>query len=156
MSNLHNLFIISLIVIIVVIQLLVFLSVFRRIKLFKGIFPDTYHFKTVTVCVPADRIADITPDELLGKHTNNPDDEYAEIVEVTDDVIVEVADDENEEQLDDLDEGEVWVEDGSDEIWMRNGNEEQKVPVRLVRQYSAKGWTRIIPANTDEDDDLPF
>lgn len=159
MNNNHDILIIALIVIIVGIQLLVFLSVFRRIKMFKRIFPDAYHFRAIRVYIPENRIADITPEEILDnlpKYGGSADGAQVDITE--DDRNHDIAERqyENDEESDEITIGNgEWIEDEVGEAWMRNGNKELKVPVHLMRYYAEKGWKRIFPTDDDKED-LPF
>lgn len=156
--NSHDLLITALIVVVVAIQLLVFLSVFRRIKLFKRIFPDAYNFRTLKIYVPKNRIGDITPQEIftnLSKYTSYVAGEHVVDITQEDEHPIAGPQTHSDESFDVVDETEAWSDGGADEVWMRNGNEEQKVPMHLVQYYEDKGWERIISVN-DHDSDLPF
>ena len=144
--NSHDILITALIVVIVAIQLLVFLSVFRRIKLFTRIFPDAHRFKTVKVYVPADRIVDITPEEILKSLYGQKDNENQEQLAISEEKEHSIAESQNQDEetlAEAIDEDELWLGDEADEVWMRNGNEELKVPMHLVQYYAEKGWKEI-------------
>lgn len=151
--NSHDVLTIMLILIIVVIQISVFLSIFRRIKLFREIFPDARFFKTVKVYVPIERIADITPEEILGnlsRYSGDTDEEQYHAIQ-----IVEEAGQEYDDHLpdDDLVQQESeWDEDDASEVWVRKENQELKIPNHLVPYYAERGWHNIDGVDGNEQD----
>ena len=142
--NSHDILIILLILTIVVIQVLVFLSIFRRIKLFREIFPDAHSFRTIKVRVPADRVADITPEEILGNLSK-----FSGQADVIDHHVAQLMEETGQEYIEDMfdDDGHHgdWDEDNKDDAWMRQGNEEVKVPAALIKDYLEEGWNFISP-----------
>lgn len=65
MNSNHDLIILGVILVIVLIQLLVFISVFRKIRINNSIFSDNAKFVTTKVKIPESLIEKIAPDEAL-------------------------------------------------------------------------------------------
>lgn len=150
--NNHDYLVIGLILVILLVQVLVFFSVFRRIQLYRGIFPDVKNFRTIKVCIPTDRIADITPEEIIA---NLP--VYAKDIHVEDPVTLETDKSLDQERIATLDvdsdsdaSTNVSYESGESEVWMCYRNEEKKVPVAEVDEYLVAGW-RVIAAGDNDN-----
>jgi len=133
----HEILIAVVIMAIVAAQVVVAISAYRKIDLYKAIIPEAQNFKTVKVYIRESQVKDIKIDYILNNLNKFQGPETTD--EVLEAEIIRTPDAVNN---DDFNDNEVAI--GYDDlIWVAKGNEEKKIKYKLLTSYQQQGWSKI-------------
>lgn len=133
----HEILIAVVIIAIVAAQVVVAVSAYKKIDLYKAIIPEAQNFKTVKVYIRESQVKDIKIDYILNNLNKFQGPEATD--EVLEAEIIRAPD---AVDNDDFDDSEVAI--GYDDlIWVAKGNEEKKIKYKLLTSYQQQGWSKI-------------
>lgn len=146
----HDILIGVVIVLILSVQFAIFGNALKKINLFKNIIPKSESFKMVKVYIPESKIKSLTVDEILENEYLYAfkESDYEKTSFEVEEVINPIVEDDlsEDENFEDSVEYEPEYEEELDpdtEVWISKGNEEKKVPYRLLKSFELLGWQRI-------------